>query len=1256
MIDTGELLRLAQSSNQTDPHASTIRNTPQPVASHAVDLSNVDFQIPEPEDNGGVFDFIKSIPGRALDALDTPRAAIASTVQESIDLAQGEGFSFQDWWEQTDNNLGFGEIIENETDIENIWLKRGLGFVGDVLLDPLTYLGGASVVTRLGRTGLAGRAFDLGADELAQKVLRGGVSAASADDLKFLSRGNDVVGALPELENAKGVFLGGRIKLTEFGSGSLLYDKLASPLRQHVAPRLGSLLNGEHSAAKALLVNGTAQESRQAFLTIRSTARQSGRLAPFIAGFEREAAQIIGQLDDDSDRLLQQALGGNVEATRALDEQFGPEFVENVRGFTERLVTDGNAHVGADVFTSRELWQPTARSDEFTQYLADTGQRAGGTSVSEGFEQRARLVPGESFLGRELVNPSEHVDGLDVRSQVRNIIAEQQQEFGGEHLNQLFDDRFSVSIAAHLRSYGSSVRRHSIAQDLVNQGVAEPLFESVLDAKSFGEASSLARADLQLDRFNIDARRQQFDNESAVDAGLRDFAGRPQVSVDQYTGIQDQLNRLRGARFRLNRETLDVAGRRELARVQRAIDRLGVDSAHAEASLIGQGIELPDVLPGGAVRGEGVAGRFSRTGVGYEVDPQGAYTMNLDELAVVDGELTDDLRNELAGSGFRAARTNNGIEPLSSELVDSFVGGAPPGFMAPVDDHIGQLHDRVTAGRERLSELSGDIGFNPDVHTPDLETAVLSRARNLELRDASEGTERVLRDRAERAFADADQLPDGAAADTARLSAQADAAAADFGESTLDTDQMLAALRRRDFQETLSFNMRSGFGKLSDGVQAPEHVVETVNGAAKLFEDDGSKLIEFWDRANRAFKSYAILTPGFHSRNFMGGVFNNFLAGVDLGTTPKFTNLYRSYRSELSKGANPLEASARIAERFGDDGQAFAQAVQFGAVGGGVGPTSEVGLALSGARDGITGAGRNFFQRQGLVDNSVTRQSRRAGEGVEDTLRGTLFFDRIRKGATPDEALADVAKFHFDYDDLSQFERQVARRVVPFYTWTRKNLPLQIEGMLTNPKAYNAFGHVKRNVELGVEEEQTVPSYVEEALHIRLPFELPGGRAFLLPSLPFQELTRTVDPGEIFGSTTPFLRVPFEREFEAKSFNNVPFRLDPQEVPQSWPGIGRALEVVGLAEEVDGKFYARDKDLHTIEQALPLLGRLRRSLPSDSDEGFKDRQLTTAINLFTGAGLFTNTDRAQQNELFRQELEIRDQERYQSALAALGEG
>lgn len=66
----------------------------------------------------------------------------------------------------------------------------------------------------------------------------------------------------------------------------------------------------------------------------------------------------------------------------------------------------------------------------------------------------------------------------------------------------------------------------------------------------------------------------------------------------------------------------------------------------------------------------------------------------------------------------------------------------------------------------------------------------------------------------------------------------------------------------------------------------------------------------------------------------------------------------------------------------------------------------------------------------------------------------------IRKGKSPYEAAMSVKKYFFDYSELSVFEKNVMRRIFPFYTWTRKNIPLQLESMVTQPHKYADIGRV----------------------------------------------------------------------------------------------------------------------------------------------------------------------------------------------------
>jgi len=62
-----------------------------------------------------------------------------------------------------------------------------------------------------------------------------------------------------------------------------------------------------------------------------------------------------------------------------------------------------------------------------------------------------------------------------------------------------------------------------------------------------------------------------------------------------------------------------------------------------------------------------------------------------------------------------------------------------------------------------------------------------------------------------------------------------------------------------------------------------------------------------------------------------------------------------------------------------------------------------------------------------------------------------LFIKHIRRGLTPEDAAMRVKKFLFDYSNLAPAEKAFFRRVIPFWTFFRRNVPLQVETLLTNP-------------------------------------------------------------------------------------------------------------------------------------------------------------------------------------------------------------
>lgn len=97
------------------------------------------------------------------------------------------------------------------------------------------------------------------------------------------------------------------------------------------------------------------------------------------------------------------------------------------------------------------------------------------------------------------------------------------------------------------------------------------------------------------------------------------------------------------------------------------------------------------------------------------------------------------------------------------------------------------------------------------------------------------------------------------------------------------------------------------------------------------------------------------------------------------------------------------------------------------------------------------------FQAPGR--SPIIKAGFKVSETVSDYTRSALFFDALKKAAPEAQSLeqamefatAHVRKHLFDYSDLTTFERDVMRLVMPFYTFSSKNLPLQVTKLMTEP-------------------------------------------------------------------------------------------------------------------------------------------------------------------------------------------------------------
>jgi hypothetical protein len=132
----------------------------------------------------------------------------------------------------------------------------------------------------------------------------------------------------------------------------------------------------------------------------------------------------------------------------------------------------------------------------------------------------------------------------------------------------------------------------------------------------------------------------------------------------------------------------------------------------------------------------------------------------------------------------------------------------------------------------------------------------------------------------------------------------------------------------------------------------------------------------------------------------------------------------------------------------------------------------------------------------------------------------------------------------FDFQDLSVVEQDIYKKLIPFYTFTKKNLGFQMRNMMKNPNRYNrlmkGFDSMWDMLDLEPEE---LDRYTIENFWIPIPFLGEDGKFYAIKaSLPLGDLGEWAsDPvRRLMASTSPVIRAPFEIATNTQTFSNMP--------------------------------------------------------------------------------------------------------------------
>jgi len=353
--------------------------------------------------------------------------------------------------------------------------------------------------------------------------------------------------------------------------------------------------------------------------------------------------------------------------------------------------------------------------------------------------------------------------------------------------------------------------------------------------------------------------------------------------------------------------------------------------------------------------------------------------------------------------------------------------------------------------------------------------------------------------------------------------------------------------------------------------------LETFVGSA-ISDPASNEFLKAFDSIQNLWKaSVTSIFPAFHGRNALSNVFLNFndigLEALNPKTSFQATQMLKWDMdvSKLSKAAagigdDALKAQDELTDLLAKDifTDAFGKKWSFGELRqtmknnniafneGIVGPiditkgTDEIVSSLPFNRSLIPTSKSEGVRLAKKVlpvgqDFKPFVVGRRVGKAVEEQSRALNFMTNLRKTGDVTLAAQRTKQFLFDYNNLTNFERTFMKRLLPFYSFTRKNLEAQMVTLFSSPgrtaaqiTAVTNLGDAISGQKLTKEEEAALPEWIKSGISILKSKN--GGIAEIFGSLgtPIEAPFSSLQPNALLGSLSPLMRVPME---EATGYN-----------------------------------------------------------------------------------------------------------------------
>jgi len=265
-------------------------------------------------------------------------------------------------------------------------------------------------------------------------------------------------------------------------------------------------------------------------------------------------------------------------------------------------------------------------------------------------------------------------------------------------------------------------------------------------------------------------------------------------------------------------------------------------------------------------------------------------------------------------------------------------------------------------------------------------------------------------------------------------------------------------------------------------------------------------------------------------------------------------------------------------------------------------------------RSSLTGDARNkteaFYRK--MIELASTNKYQRTvntiNQSNEQWLRLSAFMDGYKRYGDFDAAMDKSKILHFDYQDLSEGEQWI-RRLVPFYTWTRNNVPAQFRILMMQPGKIQRFMYANEEFQnmYGAQGDEAwmndfIPEYLQNANGFVSDTKFADNNIGFFLKLPFEDLNNLFQIKNglpaVRGKTVAGMLGPLTGIMSTLTGTNLgtgnAFGIGGQEVP----GFYNAFRVIpgsGVYMNKEHQTFANPGFATGLENALPFLGTIERT-------------------------------------------------------------